>query len=344
VDPVGWGDPPGRVYSKSVWACETDSWLMIGYYKGDQSRCAVVRPFRCRMWRCRRCAPLVAYLDAERIGRGMATLGTDWWYLVLTIDPKRSKSPWAVFKRSSYMWRKGFHRDLAKQLGVKQGEVKNVQTWEVTKRGWPHLNVALHSPELSEWAEERGIRKGTSQPKFAGGRPRATEFCPAMTSWLSGLAVENGFGRVLWSERVVGVGGLAGYLAKTAQELAYGSEKCQVPHGAPLGFRRVRGSKGLVPKPQEPPSDPSMEDVQWQVCPGASLESYIEACDKSDYHAAKLASDAYSHSLSLADRTPTILDEAVQALEALDGSSQDAESTEELVKCLRATVARTVPR
>jgi hypothetical protein len=61
-------------------------------------------------------------------------------------------------------------------------------------------------------------------------------------------AVACGFGKQGVCEPLYDKEGMAGYLSKLCNELTGGGKGFQIPINAPLNFRRLRASKGLLPK------------------------------------------------------------------------------------------------
>jgi hypothetical protein len=71
--------------------------------------------------------------------------------------------------------------------------------------------------------------------------------------WFRDAAVRAGFGPVVWAECITprNPDALAGYFIKLARELTGGvggDKGDQSPVDAPKGFRRIRASRGLLPK------------------------------------------------------------------------------------------------
>jgi len=112
--------------------------------------------------------------------------------------------------------------------------MKYIQTWEVTRRGTPHVNVLI-SNEWLYWKVRSDKRE------FVRG-------------WLRPAAIACGFGKECFVKPVYNKKGMVGYLNKLANELTGASVKDQVPINAPRGFRRLRASQKLLPPRTKNPS------------------------------------------------------------------------------------------
>jgi len=242
-----WTDVPGRFTPRSVRACESAPGALLLYRRGEEGRGRLVAaPIRCRSWRCRRCGWSVARDTYKRVE--VAACSRDLWaYTVLTFDPRRGGTPWDAYREAGDLWDHRLRRSIERE----HGRVEYVQTWERHARGWPHVNLLVGGEGVR--AALRAARcERRWAPKGAHGRGRWATWT-AWRRWLRPVAERAGFGRVLWCE-LVGtehLRGLAAYLAKVCHDLSQASLKRgdQTPIGAPLHFRRVRASRGLLPPP-----------------------------------------------------------------------------------------------
>lgn len=117
-----------------------------------------------------------------------------------------------------------------KRLVRAWGKTAYVQTWERHQKGGAHVNVIVGNAEIHKRCRDGGWREFRKR-------------------WAIPNAVECGFGPVLWVEPVRSVSEMAGYLVKLARELTGADLKNQIPTDAPAHFRRIRASRGLLPKP-----------------------------------------------------------------------------------------------
>lgn len=228
-------------------ACEQARGALILWRKGEEGGRLAVAPVRCGSWRCRRCGWGVQRDLYKRLEEGVRAR-PEWAYFVLTFDPaNREGGPWAAYEDAGRLWDKR----LRKALERRYGRLEYVQTWEATRRGWPHANVLLTGLGLRE-VLERLPRERRWSDRAGHGHGRWSWW----TAWrreLRPLVVGAGFGRVLWCELVGDLAreGLAAYLAKVCHDLSAANLKAgdQTPIGAPTHFRRVRASRGLLPPP-----------------------------------------------------------------------------------------------
>lgn len=199
-------------------------------------------PYRCGSWRCRRCGWQVARGDFRRVER--ATARRDWWlYAVFTFDPTGFSCCWEAYRDAGRRW-----LVLRKRLERAFGASVYLQTWERTRRGWPHVNVLIGSDGLRHETERQGV-----EPRPASrARSARVALFPRIRSTIRDWAVSAGFGPAVWVEVCAARSdGLAAYLTKTAHELtsAYSKDGDQTPLGAPPHFRRIRSSVGLLEPP-----------------------------------------------------------------------------------------------
>jgi hypothetical protein len=148
---------------------------------------------------------------------------THWTYLVFTFPQSTKRLDKEAFTSGCRKW-----AAMRKRITHRFGHIQYIQTWEIHKSGWPHVNCLVSNRELFDQAVDnyRKLRR-----KF---------FIPAN--------VEIGFGRRIWVEPMKNARHMGGYLTKLGLELVGGEHKNQLPVNAPKHFRRIRASRGLLPK------------------------------------------------------------------------------------------------
>jgi hypothetical protein len=247
VDPSllqGWHgfSRPYRPYS--VRACEEELWTlaMVNTTTGETA----LQPFRCRSWRCKRCAPYVNRLEHDRIEEGMENADTDALaFLTLTFDRKRYTKPRDAWYGATACWKKLRDR-LAYHYGTrgrggKRARVRYVSVFEQHQNGWPHVHALVECRELLEDMTELGFYE-----REQDGKERK------IYRWtrkvLRPMLLDSGFGPIAHTEPPDSIGGMAGYLVKLAAELTGShSKQDQTPVRAPKGFRRLRATPGFLP-------------------------------------------------------------------------------------------------
>ena len=247
VDPsllTGWYGFRTPYRPRSVRACEEGSWTLalINLRTGETS----LRPFRCRSWRCTRCAPYVNRLEHDRIEEGMKEADTDALaFLTLTFDRKRYDQAHQAWYGATDCWKKLRDR-LAYHYGTrgrggKRARVRYVSVFEQHKNGWPHVHSLVECPELMEHMHELGYYEREQDGKTR----RIYRWTRKV---LRPMLIESGFGPIAHTEPPDSVGGVAGYLVKLAAELTGShSKQNQTPIRAPKGFRRLRATPGFLP-------------------------------------------------------------------------------------------------
>lgn len=241
----------------------------VNRWRRDYSGEIESNPFRCKSWRCPRCRPWVGLVDYARIASALCSRDR-WLYLVLTMPSTDHSNPdrWSVYREAGRRWRDR----LLPALTREHGPIEYVQTWEQHRTGVPHVNVVLRSDSLVDLVLRLGFRATRAPP---GSHARGS--IGRVLVWRSELrrvARRSGFGPSLWiepswvradsGERPHA--GLASYLVKLARtlgveaperergealaaELSRSAQKSsdQTPIEAPIGFRRLRASRGLLP-------------------------------------------------------------------------------------------------
>ena len=252
-----WRPVPGRLPLKSVHACELEQWSLLtwpresvdpatGELRAPSSGGPAFRPFLCGSWRCRRCARVRGASDYVRARD--AILGRQWWlYVVLTFDPSRFASKWEAYRAAGGFW----NDHLRQAMRRKGGRFAYLQTWEAHKSRWPHCNLLLTGDELRSWVEGLGVERRQHRSPISD-RERSCVLPRGWRQWFKAAAVRAGFGPVCWVEAITpqNPDALAGYFIKLARELTGGvaAKGEQSPIDAPKNFRRLRASRGLLPR------------------------------------------------------------------------------------------------
>lgn len=231
----------GRAYTAaSPEHCQAGAWS-LGLTSKTTGEWVVAR-FRCRSWRCSKCAPAVNRRDAERIEDALGPVQLDQvLFLTLTFDRTRYGSAADAWRACRDAWKRlrdtlAYRYGEGLGRGTKKARLVYVQTWEQHRDGWPHVHVLLWSEEIAADVRRNGsyqrTERGEPRPIWRWGR-----------SVLRKAAMEAGFGPILdvqfpRKER----GALASYLVKLAAELTGSAKKDQTPVDAPKGFRRIRAT------------------------------------------------------------------------------------------------------
>lgn len=266
---------------KSVFACVLGAWSFVTADR-ETGELAVGR-FRCRSWRCPGCRYDVAKGDFARILAaldGQTGAGKRAWVLLtLTFDPRRHRDRWEAYKAAGPCWQK-LRQRLARRLGGwrNPARVGYIAVWEQHASGWPHVHIAVSSPELVAEIRRRGLCE-RSEHSWGPTRwdPRAQKRVPNW-AWkpdvLDELARDCGFGTVSDVQFPrASAGGVAGYFAKLCGELVGCFD--QRPVQAPKGFRRLRSSRRMLP-PRHQPSGRYLGKLVQRPC--HALLSLPETC------------------------------------------------------------------
>jgi hypothetical protein len=205
---------------KYIKACREKKWTF--WVRNLRTGKINVKRFKCQSWRHEGvCARAKNAYDFVRIREAIKRMGEGWSYLVLTFDQRDSVLN--TYKKIYECWDK-----FRKRLSRRYGKIKYIVTVEKHRSGYPHLNALIFNRELfrelsgegwKEWRSERG--------------------------WGGRTVVECGFGVRLWAEPVRCQEAIAGYFVKLCSETA---KLDQLPVNAPKHFRRIRASRGLLPK------------------------------------------------------------------------------------------------
>lgn len=226
-----------------VSACEHGLWhLLLDHELEGGEIESRTHKYSCRSWRhAGKCRMWRGAQDFQRISDGLDARDA-WIACVLTFHRATKPQDWDQYRESYHCW-----SALRLRLRRLHGHIDYVQTWECTRRGTLHLNVALHWKGL---AKQMFTKTYTLERR---GKPHLVS--AAVLQWrrkeLGPLAVGCGFGKVCWAELVrPGTSrAYSAYLTKRAAELVGAGKEYQIPVDAPAHFRRLRASRGLLPKP-----------------------------------------------------------------------------------------------
>lgn len=227
----------------SVERCEQRAWHLhlwpVGEEHGTNTDCLRV-PFVCHSWRhAGDCRQWRGALDWWRVVEALKKHSC-WVYVVLTFrQPRSTAGRWQSYIQAGACWSR-----LRCRLTRRYGHLAYVQTLERHKKGGCHVNVVMANQQITQAVSNdwRSWRRDVLIPQ----------------------ACESGFGPVAWVELCDQHSeALAGYITKLANELTGQASKSQIPIDAPRHFRRIRASRGLLPK--KPPSDFTGELVKCPV-------------------------------------------------------------------------------
>lgn len=207
---------------RSTEACENGEWS-IATWRKDGGGDPKVMPFKCRSWRHEgECRAACGACDFARVAQALSEHHC-WTYLVLTYPARKWPDVKELFRFGVIHWSR-----LRKRLVREYGNILYIQTWEVHKSGYPHVNVVISNAKLhAECLKDHfAVKK----------------------SFIDVAAQEVGFGYAKWLEPLRDTEAMAGYITKLGLELTGAHHKDQVPINAPRHFRRIRASRGLLPK------------------------------------------------------------------------------------------------
>lgn len=229
---------------RSVKACQEGSWTlaMLNRSTGEIK----VKPFRCKSWRCKRCAPLVNKLEHDRIEAGLSAAAQgSLAFLTLTFDRKRYATKEEAWRATGAAWKrlkdKLCYHYGERGRGGRRARIRYVLTYEQHKTGWPHIHALVESQELMADMMQLGSYQATQ-------RGREITIYRWTRKVLRPMLLSSGFGPIAHTEPPENLGGMAGYLVKIAAELTGSHAKQdQTPIRAPKGFRRLRATPGFLP-------------------------------------------------------------------------------------------------
>lgn len=217
-------------------ACHANRWHLELWRRDGSDPTRLSVPFRCRSWRhAGECREYCGACDYVRCVAGLRKYKT-WSVLVLTYPardwPKKELDK--LFRFGVKSW-----GSLRKRLIKDNGPIKYIQTWEIHKSGYPHVNVVIANKTIQTHAAEADRRRDFSAP---------------MEEWLKGpftqSIIESGFGKQFHLSALRNRDKIAAYMVKLARELTGATVKNQTPVNAPRNFRRLRASVGLLPPRQ----------------------------------------------------------------------------------------------
>jgi len=226
-----------------VTACERGDWHLKVWKVGDPFGVVTI-PYRCKSWR--HTGPCCLWKGAQDWVRVKEAIESrDRWVYVVVTFSQRDWDNWIdQYKYACVFWSK-VHRRMERAYE----RVEYIQTWERHKEKGIHANVLLHNRWICDIVEENRMKwkKGFLEP----------------------TCVACGFGKISWvqSMRTGSARGMAGYMTKLARELVGANQKGQIPFDAPPHFRRLRATRGLLPKVVK--SDEWTGAMQW--------ESFVDA-------------------------------------------------------------------
>lgn len=202
-------------------ACRRNAWH-LEIWRKDGTGDKIIIPYACRSWRHEGdCRQWCGAQDFERCRIGMEK-HTFWLHVRMGFFQRRRRLDYRIFRSGLICWDK-----MRKRITRKFGPFKYIQTWEAHKSGWPHIHLAVSNATLFH---------------LCTGKPEVD-----FQVLLGSHAVDCGFGREGWLEPLKSKTAFAGYLTKLANELTGGGKEYQVPVKAPMHFRRLRASVGLLP-------------------------------------------------------------------------------------------------
>jgi hypothetical protein len=207
---------------RSIDACQNGEWT-IATWKRDGGEDPKISPFVCRSWRHEgECRAACGACDFTRIVTALEE-HEHWTCCVLTYPARQWPDVKQLFRFGVVSWSR-----LRKRLTREFGPILYVQTWEVHRSGYPHVNVVISNELIQEAA---GRESNFDNP-----------------TWLKDAAEECGFGWKCHASPMRDRERMAGYITKLGLELTGQAQKNQVPVNAPRHFRRIRASRGLLPK------------------------------------------------------------------------------------------------
>jgi hypothetical protein len=252
-DPATWSGVSGRLHSAFTQRCEQGK-LATVLWDSETRDARVVRGY-CKSYRCRVCGSLVAKVIRDRIAAAVAKRA--WWlYLVVTFDPKDFDHSWDAYKRAGVLWDDKLRKRMAREFGP----FVYVQTWErhVRASAFPHMNLIVSGEGLRAAVEEAGT-EWRFDPRAGHGTGAWCNFTH-LRKWFARAVPQCGFGKRVWAQVLDDAPSMAAYLAKATEDMSAARWKDgdQTTIGAPRKFRRLRASRGLLPKVE---TDPFLEGL-----------------------------------------------------------------------------------
>jgi hypothetical protein len=223
---VTWVDPETgetRTGPRYVAACQNRWWSVETWKKdGEGKEDRRVTPFRCKSWRCEgQCREWCQDCDFARVLAAIESR-ENWTVNILTYPHAEWPDVQALFKFGVVSWSR-----LRKRLVHRYGKIEYIQTWEVHKSGYPHLNLCISNESLYLLALK--------------------DFYRLKSDILDPLGKACGFGHWLYCAPIKSSAAYANYITNKAAELTGAAAKDQLPLNAPPHFRRLRSSQKLLP-------------------------------------------------------------------------------------------------
>lgn len=259
---------------RHVAACDQKAWSLKLRHLDTGKRKAVC--YWCGSWRHPgRCAKWRLAQDFESIKYGLEHLFETYGavaYIVLTHKPEADQAKYQAFRSGGEKWER-----LRPRLNYRLGKTVSAQTWEQTRRGWPHTNIVLTFGEIRkicqvggcEHAERVDCSNKNPWCKNCGGHGFKVRLCAGwrrLRKLIGEHARASGFGCRIWLEPVHTVGAMASYLNKLILEVNESGKKDQLPTNAPPKFRRVRFTQDWPrPSKERKPKEWTGELVQKPV-------------------------------------------------------------------------------
>jgi hypothetical protein len=136
---------------------------------------------------------------------------------------------------------------LRKRLRKVIGDFRYLQTWEITQRGTPHVNVAISSRFMTELIADQGCWVADARRKLGMRWQWFDHGASFKGTILEPMQLACGYGKISTLEPMDDRERMAGYMTKLARELTGQGGKSQVPVNAPSHFRRLRASQDTLP-------------------------------------------------------------------------------------------------
>lgn len=230
---------------------------------------------RCGSWRCPDCRRKVASVDFARIKQALEGCDPEELsYLVVTLDQSSLRYEEEGFNaKTSYLYMTKQVTYLMKLLRLRYGNVEYVASIEQHQSGYCHINIIVKSKGLAEDISSSGTNDGVN------------------VASLRDLFERANLGRFS-AQRIRSVGQIAGYVVKIAFEkklVGETTKTSQLPMNAPFGTRRLRSSKGFLPKKLKPQKQ---DGVTWEWMSGVSAHEITEAQKAWDKHFAEWGLDS----------------------------------------------------
>lgn len=294
-----------RGIPKSCIACHQKAWTKALWRKSNPAASKYARRFVCHSWRHPgTCQSQRLFADFLRVRDGLIGKEDQSAYVVLTHD---TGNP-AIDKFDHWADLSGrWDKRLKSRLQRRWGKFQYAQTWESTRKGNAHLNLAVVTPRIRTWCQVEGCQHVTYRDcpnkerwcRNCGGRGKKGILCEGWSKQrkvLSAQAVAAGFGEIVWLSPVSSADKLASYLNKrtssesTSLEITGSAIKGQLPIDAPARFRRIRFSAGWPKLPKQPKDEDWTGELVQKPLEHVEAEIQIEKERVERAHEDRLAS------------------------------------------------------